>query len=562
MNEFHFLRPHVLWLLIPLLFGAWMLWNRKRSSGIWEKLCAKHLLPYILETHSALSKLPIVLLTLTGILTITALAGPSWQKESLPLIKRKSGLVIALNLSPSINAEDIKPSRLQRARYKINDILKLRNEGQTALVVYSDEAFVVTPLTEDTKTISNLLPSLDTSIMPTQGLKHEKGVEKATELFRQANITDASILLITSEGSDSAISSTIPVSILGVGTEEGAPVPRGNGSFLKDSTGNTLLSKLNATLLAKMAKATGGRYAAITVDDSDIHYLLDGMEKSQGYDLIDTDAHVKSMDGGYWLILLALPLAAFLVKRGGYLTLALVLPSIHLQAFSWQDLWLTPDQQGRRSFEQEAYHQASQYFQDPNWQAAAYYKNQNYEEAIQRYKNDETADGHYNLANALAMQGHIDKAIAEYEKALELQPDHEDAAYNKALLEKQKEENPQNKNDQDNKEEQQQKDQGNDKSNPQSQDGQKDPQQSNNENDKNNDQPQPDKGEQQQDEQESHKSLQKDSNKEQESQVSESEEAEHDPQRDIDDRWLHVIPDDPGALLRRKFMYQYKNQKP
>ena len=117
-------------------------------------MCDAELLPYLLQEKAVnQSRWPLTTGAIAALLVIIALAGPTWQRVPSPVFRNESALVIALDLSRSMDAEDIKPSRLIRARYKIADILKQRKDGQTALLVYAGDAFTVTPLTDDTETI-------------------------------------------------------------------------------------------------------------------------------------------------------------------------------------------------------------------------------------------------------------------------------------------------------------------------------------------------------------------------------------------------------------------------
>lgn len=608
MNDFHFMRPYYFFLLIPFAILLLALWTKKRKGGAWSQFCAKHLLPYILDNKSATPHRHLALLSFIGILSITALAGPSWQQIAVPLLQENSGLVIALDLSPQMYAEDIKPNRYQRALYKISDILQRRTEGQTALIVYTDEAFVVTPLTEDAKNIAALLPAIDPTIMPTHGLNHSKAIAKATELLHQAGVDRGSIFLITSDIGNAELISEIPVSILGVGTEQGAPIPKPDGSFKLDAKGAMILSKSNPKAMAQQAQSTGGKFAILSSDDTDINYLLDGIKNSTELETKEAVVHTTGLDEGYWLILLTLPLAALILRRGGYLAIPLIIATTRLHAFSWTDLWLTPDQQGERAFSHQDYAEAATTFQDNNWQAAAHFKNENYEEAAKLYEQDNTPDGYYNYGNALAKQGLIDEAITAYEKALELKPDHEDAEYNKNLLEKlkdqsqqndqegqdqdnknkDKDKNKKNNKDKDKKKNSKDKDKGDDKE--QDQDQQKGDQDKEQEqpDDKSNDsqdenkKSQQDKKKSQQDDhdskqnedttnelspeekeqlrQEIEKEMQK-GEPQKDRPVADEQLPDEDPQKELDDRLLQRIADDPGTLLRRKFLYQYRNQK-
>ncbi len=169
-TEFHFIRPYWLLALIPAIAVLILLLRGKLNQGNWSQVCDAELLPFVLQDRVAnQSRFSLFLAMFSSLLVIFALAGPTWEKIPAPVFRNQAALVIALDLSHSMDANDIKPSRLIRARYKINDILKQRKDGQTALLVYAGDAFTVTPLTDDNETIASQISALTTGIMPRQG---------------------------------------------------------------------------------------------------------------------------------------------------------------------------------------------------------------------------------------------------------------------------------------------------------------------------------------------------------------------------------------------------------
>ena len=189
-TEFHFLRPHVLWLLIPALWllARWI--NRRSRQDGWQQACDPELLQAMqVNTASGGTRWtglywPIV------ILGILALAGPAVRQLPMPVIKNQAALVVALDVSKSMWSDDLKPSRLQRAKFAIQDLLNERKDGQTALIVYSGDAFVVTPLTDDADTIIALLDVLDPSIMPVTGTNTVAALDKAENLLQTSRCAE------------------------------------------------------------------------------------------------------------------------------------------------------------------------------------------------------------------------------------------------------------------------------------------------------------------------------------------------------------------------------------
>ena len=612
LAEFHFIRPYWLLAIIPYVVIVVLMLRNKLRLGNWSAVCDAELLPYLLQEKTVnQSRWPLTTGAVAALLVITALAGPTWQRLPSPVFRNESALVIALDLSRSMDAEDIKPSRLIRARYKIADILKQRKDGQTALLVYAGDAFTVTPLTDDTETIDSQLSALTTDIMPSEGSNTELVLEKAVELFKQSGLQKGQILLVTDGVNVDKTMAAVKalddytLSILGVGTIDGAPIALPEGGFLKDEQGTIVIPKLNAGDLAKLAQAGKGVYQTITADDADIQTLLsivDKPVKQQGKEnknlLLD-----QWEDKGPWVLLLVLPLAALSFRKGLLcfaLLLLLPLPK-NSYALEWQDLWQNKDQQAQQAYKNNQFEQAAKLFENPDWKAAAHYKAGEYDKALENYVpkqelgNERNATIFYNQGNALAKSGQLEQAIIAYEKALTLNPDDADAKYNKELvekeLEKQKQEQQQQDNKQDDKQQQQQEQ---DKKQADNQQQSKQNSQQGKEGDKSEQSEEQKESEQKPEQSEEKKSEQQQAdeqaspeNKEQQNKPEEkkpdtdkAQQAEQkkdetkeqpkqapanaqpsDEEQQANEQWLKRIPDDPAGLLKRKFKYQYGQRK-
>ena len=189
LTDFHFIRP--LWLLglLPALLCFAIVAKRNQHSGNWEKVINSALSPYLMQNGSKTNHYAKYFqrcLALFWLLFCLGLAGPSWNQLPQPVHKEDSALVVVFDLSPSMLAEDIAPSRLVRARYKMIDILKARKQGHSALVVYGGEAFAVAPLTEDSNTIVSLVPTLNPTLLPSYGSNIEDAIATALELVTNA----------------------------------------------------------------------------------------------------------------------------------------------------------------------------------------------------------------------------------------------------------------------------------------------------------------------------------------------------------------------------------------
>ncbi|MFJ4054095.1 tetratricopeptide repeat protein [Pseudomonas sp. NPDC089743] len=440
----HWLRP--LWLLVvPLL--AWLvfkLWHRRRRAGRWQMILPPAFHPVLLGGGSGShSKMPWVALGLAWLLTVLALLGPSWQRLEETRQRPADPLVILLELTPQMLAQDTPPNRLQQARRKVLDLLEHRRDSQTALIVYAGSAHTLVPLSDDLSTTRNLLEAIDPSIMPQPGQRADLAVQKGLALLAQSGLGQGRLLLIGSALSDperqgivQALGRQGPsLLMLGIGTREGAPVRQANGEFLKDEQGGILVPRLDSGGLRAFINGTGGRYRHARIDDLDLR----GLGLYDNPRILRNDGQNLQLDSwadqGYWLLIPLLLLAACAGRRGWLFCLPLLLalpqPS---QAFEFNDLWLRPDQQGQRLLEQNRPAEAARHFQDPQWRGMALYQAGDYAAAATAFGQANTAAAHYNRGNALARSGELEAALDAYEQALEHQPDLKPALDNQALV--------------------------------------------------------------------------------------------------------------------------------
>ncbi|WP_043228897.1 VWA domain-containing protein [Pseudomonas sp. CF161] len=441
----HWFRPAWLLLLLPLGWLLWHLWHRQKRAGRWQMILPPAFHAALLSGGNGReSKMPWVVLGLAWLIAVLALLGPSWQRVEQISQKPADPLVVLLELTPQMLASDVPPNRLEQARRKLLDLLQLRSDAQTAIVVYAGSAHTLVPLSDDLATSRNLLEALKPSIMPEAGQRADLAVHKALQLLDQGALGQGRILLIASslseqerQGIRQALGGRAPqLLMLGIGSRDGAPVTQENGSLLKDDQGAILVSRLDSPSLKSFLGDLGGRYRQVRLDDNDLRGLglLGGPRnlRDDGQTLqLDTWA-----DQGYWLLLPLLLLAACAGRRGWLFCLPLLfmLPQPSY-AFEFNDLWLRPDQQGQRLLQQQRPADAARHFQDLQWQGVALYEAGDYAAAAQRFAEGSDARAHYNRGNALARSGELEAAVDAYEQALELQPDLQPALQNKALVE-------------------------------------------------------------------------------------------------------------------------------
>ena len=447
-TDFQLLRPWWLLALIPAVLCFLALLHRKAQASAWQRFIAPRLLEVLIEyPRGKQSQLLLYLLLFGWVIASFALAGPAWEKRALPVSKNAAALVIVWDLSPSMMAEDIKPSRLVRARLKLIDLLKQRKEGLTALVVYSGEAHTVTPLTDDTRTIRSLLPGLSPEILPAKGSNVEMALGMANQLLQSANINEGTIVVLTDGIDTRAISPLVAahqgqrhqVVVWGIGTDSGAPIPLEQGGFAKDNRGNIVVAKLNEALLNEAALRLKGVYLPFASDDVDLrfiqglsqHNINTNMEQSER----DFDRWIER---GHLMMFILLPLALLAFRRGVLLSTGLAFitfslfssePS-HAEVSAKEKLWLNDNQRAYQALQKNDADYAAKTFDDPMWRAIANYKAGDYSAAEENLAELDTAQAHFNRGNALVKLGQYDKAIAAYEEAMALQKNFKEAENN------------------------------------------------------------------------------------------------------------------------------------
>lgn len=454
LNNFHFLNPQWLYLLLPTALILWLLANyHATANDAWQKIIDKNLLPWLrVATSENRLKLPLWLLLSGWVIALISLANPVWEKLPQPVFQTDMARVIVLDLSRSMNSEDLKPSRLDRARFKVSDILKTQQEGVTGLVVFAGDAFVVSPLTRDAGTIRAMLPALQPNIMPVQGSRADLGLLKARELMKQAGRMRGEVVLLadsyTDERSVAAAESLRKegyiTSVMGLGTDQPTPLPTGQGGYYRNNDGELITTRLDVTSMQKLASAGGGRYVDLTANDADIKRLMQadvtGSQHRSGKRSDESFETTRWKETGPWLVILLLPLAALAFRRGWLLSLFFitisVLPNEQAMAFNMVDLWQRHDQQAHKALLAGDAEQASELAQDPLRKGAAEFRKGDYDAAVEAFSSADTAEAAYNKGNALAKMGKLEEAITAYDQALKTQADMQDAEFNRAAVEK------------------------------------------------------------------------------------------------------------------------------
>ena len=433
LETLHWLRPQALWLLLAVPLIVLLAWARSRQTRRWKDVVDAHLLPHLLVDGERRARGWPWAALLGWTLAVIALAGPSWRTEAQPLLQPSAPLVAVLDLSGRITATDLPPSRLLQARAKLATLLRERDGGQMALVVYAEDAYTVAPLTDDVANIGLYLDALSPQVMPAEGQRTDRAIDWATQLLQRAGMREGRILLLTDRADAGAITAAaqaraqgMQVSVLGLGTASGAAYRDGRGQI-----GNAALEEGS---LRRLAKAGGGHYRTLSGDDSDLR-ALDVLRAVAGAAEQPRGETTQWRDEGFWLLIPLMLIALLAFRRhaallGVVLVLAWApLPPALAQGAAQAgarpaptappgSLWLRRDQQLQRRIEQ----------------GVQAYRSGDFAAAAQHFEGIDTDEALYNLGNARARLGDLDGAVEAYDRALYAHPGMADAVANRAVV--------------------------------------------------------------------------------------------------------------------------------
>ncbi|MDI2595549.1 VWA domain-containing protein [Pseudomonas sp. 681] len=448
LSDFHFLRP--LWLLLAL-FGALLPLLWRRSHDLQRRLrgnIAEHLLPHLLITPDDPHRLrPVHLLCALLILGAVAAAGPTWEQDRPDFLENRAPLIIALDLSPSMDATDVAPSRLEAAKHTLHDLIQRRAGARSGLIAYAGSAHLVLPPTDDPALLDSFIQALSTDLIAKTGKDVGAVIEQAKRML-VAEKTPGTLLLIT-DGADTTQlngldkqldDSPLQVLILAVGNTDGGIIRTTAGQPRTDSNGRPELGRFDADALKQLASAVDAPLGSLTLNDDDLDWIeLHAQQHFQAASDEQRELHWK--DAGYWLCWPMLLLAFFSVRKGWslnwmaglLLALGIGLQPAPAEANALTDAFFTRDQQGRWAFEHEHFPQAAALFVDPYWKGVAAYDAADFDLALASFARLDTPQAYFYLGNIYVRRFKFDEAIAAYTQALKLQPQFPEATANLAL---------------------------------------------------------------------------------------------------------------------------------
>jgi Ca-activated chloride channel family protein len=632
LENFHFLRPMWLWAL-PVSIGMYY-WVSRLSprASMLGQLFNPVMLAFLTQQQDGAQtrsqRTPHGLVYVGLCLAITALAGPTAQQLPQPTYQAQIGQVIVMDMSLSMRATDSPPNRLTQARFKAIDYIQANPEANIGLVAYAGDAFVISPITQDGRNLTALIPSLRPELMPVYGSEPEQALREAFALLSQAGYQQGHVVWLT-DGIDIEQQPALTrllreqpysVSIIAVGSEDGAPIMLRDGQLLKDNSGAIVIPKVDMSALAQLARIGDGVFTPLQPSDADIQAIratLDAIPDE--VNAILNTQNDKWVELGPYLLIPVIVMILWAVRPQYLLVLMLMFllpnapiaqaqlakdpnmtivpPPQHPQDIAVRDpLANLPQalrnraQQALSAYQTQEFAKAAELFDDPQWQANALYQQGMYSEALPLFALDDSAVGHYNQGNTLASLQRYEEALAAYTEALNLDPDLQQAHDAKRLLEQFLENMPPSEQPQDgqqepqSQEQSQEQSQDNSEQDSQSQDGQSQQPQEQSSSDSAQQSANDDASatDQQTSEQESADAEERDQQTESESQQQSAaeqspEETPSEPQngqsqvgeltpeqREQQERiqsLLNKVPDDPGYLLQRKMQLEFQKRQ-
>ncbi|MCG9757188.1 VWA domain-containing protein [Shewanella insulae] len=479
----HFLRPEWLLALIPLALLLWQQRRQHHQASSWNRYIAPHLAKVLVSGQATNKKQHLGLIAFIWLVSVLALSGPALTKQTLPVFESNLGRVIVMDMSLSMYATDLPPNRLTQAKFKATDLIKSLKEGETGLVAYAGDAFTISPLTRDSATLLNLLPTLSPEIMPALGSNLPAALKQAKQLLVQGGHLKGDIILLADGVNPEQVSEAKAIlddtnyrlSIIAMGTNQGAAISLPDGQLMRDISNQVVVSQTDLTLLNSVIGNSGGKVVAYRADGQDLKALTQSLSRESDAKASDLQGEAWQDIGPYLALLLLLP--ALLNFRHAFAALACLMvlsPSPEAQAASWQHPFSTNDQRAMQAYQAQDYQGATEQFTSPQWKASSLYKNGDYQEALELFEQDDSANGLFNQGNSLMQLNELDKAIERYQQALKKDPELTQAKQNLELAEqlKQQEQDSQGQGQSDQKQsEQNQSDQDSNKQEQSQQDG-------------------------------------------------------------------------------------------
>lgn len=429
LSHFHLLRPWWLLVLVPLVWTIIHLWKVRSPLAKWEQAIAPNLIKAMRIRHGKAGRInPLMVFMVLAIIIVISLVGPSWKQQDSPFSEDLAAVIFVLDASLSMDNKDIQPSRLERAKQKVTDLLALRAGGRTALIVYAGSAHSVIPLTNDREVVNNFMTAITTKMMPRDGKFAEEALPIVDRMLQDSPIEGVEIkgtvVLITdglAPDTDRAFSEYFTKNqhqliVLGLSTNE-------------------------ADALEEFADNSQGYYQELTLDTTDVKRIN---RRIDSHMVIVEDGSRPWLDAGYYFLFPFTLLFLLWFRKGWTLNWTLVViasvlyspaqevmakevvaeePEASMQsviADSFLSLWFTPDQLGQFYMWRGEYALAAGSFRSIAWRGVAYYRAENFKSAAETFSRIDTLEGHFNVANSWAHSRNYIKAVKSYNEVIKL----------------------------------------------------------------------------------------------------------------------------------------------
>jgi Ca-activated chloride channel family protein len=447
---FHFIRP--LWLLLVPLGPLLLWWWQRRNDPLqrWKGMIAPHLLAHlVVGDQGRWQPRPIHLVCAVLVIGGIACAGPTWELDPPPFAEDRAPMVVAVDLSPAMNAIDVTPTRLERTKQKVRDLMALRTGGRTGLIVYTGTAHMVLPPTDDPALMELFLSALSTDLLPANGQNASAALAMADALLDPES-DPGTIVFFTSGFDDAQIPAFVghhehsrqQVLMLAVGTTQGGPLRGPSGALLTGSGGAPVQAKLDDKALQRLASQAHVPLASVTTSDEDMRWVQ--REALHHLQIVrDPNSTARWKEYGYYLCYPLVLLALLWFRRGWMVRWVFVLGAIGLgsvptpaAASDWHvaDWFFTPDQQGRWYYEHRDFAEAAAHFQDPYWKGLALYQHGRWDDARQIFATLPGADAQFMTGNSYAHQFQYEEAKDAYNQALRSRHPFPEAQFNLQLM--------------------------------------------------------------------------------------------------------------------------------
>ena len=425
---FRFANMEMLWLLVtvPVLAVAYFWYTRRKRKQL-EEFGDAELMEQLMPNASRIRptvKFSIVMVALT--LLIIAAARPQFGQSEHTEKRQGIEAIVALDISNSMMAEDVAPNRLDRAKQMLSKLMDSMVDDKVGLVVFAGDAFIQLPITSDYVSAKMFLSSIDPSMIATQGTDIAAAINMATSSFTQEEGIGKAIIVITDgedheggaiEAAEAAKKKGMSVYVLGVGSSNGAPIPiPGTGDYMKDNTGNTVMSALNEDMCKQLAAAGGGVYIHVENNSAAQQQLdneLDKLSKKETSTTVYSDFDEQFQAFGILALLLLIIEICILDRRNPLLKRLSLFGSRKQAAMLF--LLLVAASSSAQTTDRQYIRQGNKLFGTGDFANAEV----SYRKALE--KNPRNPQAAYNLGNALMAQKKDSAAIVQFESAAKME---------------------------------------------------------------------------------------------------------------------------------------------